>query len=149
MNDKMHLVDTNVISELARPRPNRAVMNWFDRLDGFVLSAVSVEQLAFAVARAPDDRRDALWTWLDAVTTSCPVLPITVEVARMAGDMRAAHEARGRRVTTTSMLIAATARQSDLVVATRHVDQFADCGVEVESPYSGSRAGDEARVSAR
>src|SRR5689334_12034486 len=128
MRDKMHLVDTNVISELARPRPNRVVLNWLDTLDGFVLSAVSVEQLAFAVARAPEERRDALWTWLDAVTSTCPVLPITVDVARLAGDMRAAHEARGRRVTTTSMLIAATARQSDLVVATRNVDQFAECG---------------------
>lgn len=100
--DKMHLVDTNVISELARPRPNRVVLNWFDQLDGFVLSAVSIEQLAFAVARAPEERREALWTWLDAVTSSCHVLPITVEVARMAGDLRAAHEARGRRVTTVS-----------------------------------------------
>lgn len=49
----MFLLDTNVVSELPRPRPDPRVLSWLSGLDAIALSAITVEELAYGVERAP------------------------------------------------------------------------------------------------
>jgi toxin FitB len=55
----MFLCDTNVISELARPRPNSAVTNWITHLETIFISAITLEEIQFGLAARPNDRIQA------------------------------------------------------------------------------------------
>jgi len=130
------LVDTNVLSELPRPRPNPNVLRWFAAQEAIHLSVVTLEELAFGVARAAPSVRGRLTRWLDALLEARPtVLDVTPAIARASGDLRAAREARGRRVAQADMLIAATALAHGLTLATRNARDFEGCGVAVIDPF--------------
>lgn len=133
----MHLVDTNVLSELARSRPHTAVLRWFQRLDAVALSVISVEELAYGIARAPSARRVKLAAWFDEMVDSvAALLDITPAIARAAGELRAARDAVGRRVAQADMLIAATALVHGLTLATRNIDDFDRCGIVLVDPFA-------------
>jgi predicted nucleic acid-binding protein len=130
------LVDTNVLSELARPRPNAAVVGWFAKQREIQLSVVTLEELAFGVARARGGAHNRLAKWLDALLAARPpILDVTPAIARASGELRAAREARGRRVAMADMLIAATALAHGLTLVTRNVRDFESCGVSLLDPF--------------
>lgn len=132
----MFLVDTNVLSELPRARPNANALAWLERQAEIAVSVVSIEELTFGVARA-GARRAKLSAWLEAlVGGASEVLGVTLAVARVAGELRAAREARGRRVAQADMLIAATAVVHGLPLATRNQRDFEGCGVTLVNPFS-------------
>jgi toxin FitB len=60
---------------------------------------------------------------------------VTPAIARASGELRAAREARGRRVAMADMLIAATALAHGLTLATRNVRDFESCGVSLVDPF--------------
>ena len=131
------LVDTNVISELARARPNAGVVSWFARQGRIHLSVVTLEELTFGVARAKGGVHVRLAKWLDALLAARPpILDVTPAIARASGELRAAREARGRRVAMADMLIAATALAHGLTLATRNVRDFESCGVSLVDPFA-------------
>lgn len=127
------LVDTNVISELMRPAPNPKVSAWAATQASFDLSVISVEEVLYGLAL----RRSArLQRWFDDfVSDHCQVLPVTLRIARRAGELRAALAARGHPRTQADLLIAATAAEHALVIATRNERDFTDCGVRVLNPF--------------
>ena len=130
----MHLVDTNVLSELARPRPSAAVLAWMERETSVAVSVITVEELAFGVSRAPANRRLKLARWLESMVSIVEVLDVTAPIARAAGELRATRESAGRPVAQADMLICATALVHGLTLATRNVDDFEGCGVVVVDP---------------
>jgi predicted nucleic acid-binding protein len=130
------LVDTNVLSELPRPRPNANVVAWFAAQDTIHVSVVTLEELVFGIARASPAARSRLARWLDAFVDARPiVLDVTSAIARASGELRAAREVRGRRVAQADMLIAATALAHGLTLVTRNVRDFDGCGVAVVDPF--------------
>jgi predicted nucleic acid-binding protein len=130
------LVDTNVLSELPRPRPNANVVAWFAAQETVHVSVVTLEELAFGIARASPSARSRLVRWLDAFVDARPViLDVTAAIARASGKLRAAREARGRRVAQADMLIAATALAHGLTLVTRNGRDFDGCGVSVVDPF--------------
>jgi predicted nucleic acid-binding protein len=132
----MFLLDTNVVSELPRPRPDPRVLSWLSGLDAIALSAITVEELAYGVERAPSGQRPRLRRWLEALLDARPlVIPIDQRVARIAGSLRAARETRGRRIPQADMLIAACAVSAGLVLATRNTRDFEGCGVALFDPF--------------
>ena len=133
----MYLVDTNVLSELPRPRPNANVVRWLQRQTSVVLSVITVEELAYGIARAPSSQRPKLARWLDEVLDSAvQTLAVTEAIARAAGELRAARESAGRRVAQADMLIAATALIHGLTLATRNARDFVGCGIAVVDPFA-------------
>ena len=131
------LVDTNVLSELARPRPNPAVVRWLTEQSRIHVSVITLEELAFGVARARGGARARLGAWLDELIAARPtLLDVTPAVARASGELRAARESRGRRVGMADMLIAATALTHGLTLVTHNVRDFEACGVKVFDPFA-------------
>jgi toxin FitB len=132
----MYLVDTNVLSEPARPRPAASVLRFFEVNVAIVISAISIEELAYGIARAPTVRHQKLLAWFEALIESVErVVDVTPEVARTAGELRAMRERAGRPVAQADMLIAASAAVHRLTLVTRNVSDFEGCGVRVLDPF--------------
>lgn len=130
----MHvLLDTNIISELGRPRPDAGVTAWAAKETVHAISAVSIDQIMFDLAWHPNARIAA---WVEAYILRHPVLPVTLEIARRAGELRGAFAARGIARSQPDMLIAATAQIHALTLVTRNTADFAGCGIPVLNPFS-------------
>jgi len=130
----MYLVDTNIISELARKQPSSKVQAWAGGVVTVSLSAITVEEISFGLAWKPNTRIAA---WFEEfLSRHCEILPVTREVARCAGQLRGRLAAKGRRRTQADMLIAATAQLSKLTLVTRNAKDFEDCGIPLFDPFS-------------
>lgn len=129
----MDLVDTNVLSELSRNRPEPKVIAWVGQRSEVAVSVVTVEEIHFGLRARPNPR---VLGWFTAFLAEyCEVLPVTAEIARVAGEMRGGFKARGIARTQADMLIAASARVNRLKLATRNERDFAGCGILVVNPF--------------
>lgn len=128
------LVDTNVLSELARPRPNPRVVDWAGGLSTVILSMVTVEEVFFGLSAKPNPRIER---WFEEFLDSdCKILEVTTPIARHAGVLRGQLAKRGRPRPQADMLIAATAALHGLTLATRNERDFKSCGVTVVNPFA-------------
>jgi predicted nucleic acid-binding protein len=137
---RMFLLDTNVVSELRRPRPHGAVLEWLRAADDvdLHLSAVTLGELQAGIelTRAQDPRKAAeLERWLDAVEGRYSVLPMDGRTFREWA--RLMH----RRSDTLyeDAMIAATARVHGLTVVTRNVADFRAFEVPLLNPFASAR----------
>lgn len=128
------LVDTNVIGELARPRPNAGVVRWAHTIQCVFLSVVTLEQISYGLALRPNPRVRA---WFEGfLEDSAEVLPITHEIALRCGQVRGELASRGVTRTQADLLIAATAQVHGLTVVTRNAGHFDGAGVPVLNPFA-------------
>ena len=130
------LVDTNVLSELARPKPDPAVARWAAEIAlPISLSVVTVEEIHFGLSWRPNDE---IREWFRGfLEESCRVLPVTEGIARRAGELRGRLRADGSTRTQADMLIAATAQAHQLPLATRNTRDFEGCGIPLVNPFLG------------
>jgi predicted nucleic acid-binding protein len=130
----MHwLVDTNVVSEFARPRPDAGVVKWARGIERVSISAVTVEEIAFGMSWKPDER---IRTWLSRfLAEACDVISVSQAIAEEAGVMRGTFRTAGITRTQADMLIAATASVHGLTLVTRNVRDFAACRIKVFNPF--------------
>jgi predicted nucleic acid-binding protein len=133
-----YLLDTNVLSELTRPKPSAKVVRWFREVPSEALhvSVLTLGEIRAGVERlAPGARREKLRLWLE---TELPgwfeerVLPVDTGVADRWGRLVA--EA-GRSVPAIDGLLAATALHHGLRLVTRNVADFVLPGLEVVDPW--------------
>jgi predicted nucleic acid-binding protein len=128
------LVDTNIISELARPIPNDGVLVWSDQVTHIQISVVTLEELKFGLAWKNNPR---IHQWLEGfLETHCTILPITAAIARLAGQLRGQLQKQGVIRHQADMLIAATAAVHGLPLITRNEKDFTDCGITVINPFA-------------
>jgi toxin FitB len=128
------LVDTNVISEVAKAKPNPTVLAWLGAQPELGLSVISVDELWFGLTAKPHQRlREQIEYLIDA---HCRVFDITAEIARHAGVLRGQLARRGRIREQPDMLIAATAAVHGLTLATRNTRDFKDCGILLFDPFN-------------
>ena len=133
------LIDTNVVSEMTRPRPAAKVVDFLQRTGGLHLSVITLHEIAYGVDRPPDPvRRAKLTTWLSQILQQFAdrVIPVDVAIAERAGRVRAAADALGRPADPLDALIAATALERNLKLATRDIADFREFGVELHDPWS-------------
>jgi toxin FitB len=128
------LTDTNVLSELVRPRPNRGVLAWAQQVDRISVSVITLEEIRFGLAWKPNARVRA---WFDVFfAEACDLVPITQAIAERAGDVRGELRARGITRAQADMLIAATAQVMGLTLVTRNVRDFQDCDIQLLDPFA-------------
>lgn len=132
------LLDTNVLSEVLKKRPETSVLDRILETEdaGLSTSSVTVMELRFGAARHPNGTR--LWKRItDELLPRVEVLPVDGQVAERAGEVLADLESRGVRIGTEDVLIAATALVHDLTVATRNLRHFQRVpGLAAESWWS-------------
>ncbi|MDP6473369.1 MAG: type II toxin-antitoxin system VapC family toxin [Alphaproteobacteria bacterium] len=132
----MYLLDTNIVSELRRPKPHKAVLNWIADVpaDRLFLSAVTVGEIqaGIEITREQDGAKaEELEAWLDQVTVSHGVLAMDGATFREWARLK-------QRISDTLIedaMIAATAIIHRLTVATRNIRDFRDFGVDLVDPF--------------
>jgi tRNA(fMet)-specific endonuclease VapC len=117
-----YLLDTNVVAEPARPRPDSAVTARLERhAHESAISAITWHELVYGVERLPTGRRrDALQDYLRIVAASWPVLPYDERAADWHGRTRAQAEASGTTRPFADLQIAAIAVVNGLTLVTRN-----------------------------
>jgi tRNA(fMet)-specific endonuclease VapC len=124
----LFLLDTNVVSELAKIQPNSGVETQvLARQADCALAAPTVEELCFGVARLPKSaRRDMLERWLEGVLQQFTLLPIDYRAALWLGRERARLAGEGLPAPRTDGEIAAVAVINGLTLITRNQKDFAN-----------------------
>lgn len=137
------LLDTNVVSELIRKLPARAVAHWVSGhpLEDLFLSAVSEAELRCGAAILPAGRRrDMLFLRIEAMLRDAfddRVLPFDSDAARAYGNIAAVRRSAGRPVAPADCQIAAIAASRGMAVATRNVCDFEGMGIKILDPWAG------------
>lgn len=137
-----YLLDTNVISETARPEPDAGVIRWLGPLSPLILPAIGVYELASGIRRLPSGKKRAfLEAWFaELLASDCDVLPFDRDAALSCAALEADARQRGRTIELRDLLILAIAKSQDLGVATRNVSHFRGFGVPVYDPFSDTQA---------
>ncbi|HVH43026.1 MAG TPA: type II toxin-antitoxin system VapC family toxin [Labilithrix sp.] len=136
----MYLLDTNVVSELRRPRPHGAVVAWLEAApdEALHISAVTLGELQAGVELTRDqdpEKAMSIEAWIDQVAETVNVLPMDGRAFRVWG--RLLH--RRSDDLSEDAMIAATAIVHDLIVVTRNVRDFAGFGVKTFDPFGTRR----------
>ncbi|MEJ8857659.1 type II toxin-antitoxin system VapC family toxin [Variovorax robiniae] len=121
------LLDSNVLSEAARPQPNAAVMAALKRHSGeLAIGAPVWHELRFGWLRmSSGQRRDAIERYLTDVVGSLPILPYDAAAARVHAEIRAEAERNGKTLPFVDGQIGAIAIAQGLTLVTRNLKDFA------------------------
>lgn len=136
----MYLLDTNVVSELRKPKPHGAVLLWIQEAADAQLhiSAVTIGEIQSGIelTRQQDQAKAAeLEQWLELVATSFNILPM--DAAAFREWARLMH--RASDTVYEDAMIAATAKLNKLTVVTRNVADFKPFGLKVLNPFTTPR----------
>lgn len=132
----MFLLDTNIVSELRRPKPHGAVLAWIEAVpsDRLFLSAVTVGEIQAGIEATREQdlpKADEIEAWLDLTVEDFQILPMDAAAFRTWARIK--HRRAGPLVE--DAMIAATALVHRLTVATRNVRDFRDFGVDLVNPF--------------
>lgn len=137
----MILIDTMVISEAWRPKPELSVVEWLDAqaLETLHLSAITVAELRFGIATmARRKRRDLMQARLEREILPLfagRVLAFDLEASHAYATLMAQARAKGKGISAADGYIAATAATHGLIVATRETGPFEAAGLKVINPW--------------
>ena len=123
----VYLLDTNIVSEPARPQPDSEVVRRLREYDGLVcMPAIVWHELLYGLARLPDgvNRRRVGSYLYDVVSPSIPVVEYDATAASIHASMRADAESRGASLGFAGGAIAGVARANNLVLVTRNTADF-------------------------
>jgi predicted nucleic acid-binding protein len=135
------LLDTNIISELVKPKPEANVTEWVENTDESLLylSVLTLGEIRRGIAALPQSRRRAtLEAWLDKdlrTRFEGRILVIDQEVADRWGLLTAAARNSGIVLPVIDGLLAATALENNLTLVTRDTGQIPSMGVAVFNPW--------------
>jgi len=135
------VLDTNVISELARQVPDVGVLSWLDSLEisDVATTAVAAAELRYGVARLPEGhRKRELTTVIRGILTEDlfgRVLPFDERASARYADIVTGRERIGRPIGVADAQIAAICRDVDAILATRNTPDFEETGIELIDPW--------------
>ena len=136
------VLDTNIVSELAKDEPNPAVVGWLDKQDAdqLFLSVVSIGEMIRGIERlTAGRRRDALVRWIERDVErqfAGRVLVFDQKIAELWGRLMGAHDRSGTPRPIIDMQIAATTFHHGMTLATRNTRDFAGTGVALVNPWT-------------
>ncbi len=139
----MLIIDTNVVSELMRPDPNRQVVDWLSRqkVSDIHMTALTFAEITYGLKTMPDGKRQRdLETRFRQVVEggfSGRVLAFDEAAALHYGEIMASRRAEGRSMSVIDGQIAAIARTSGATLATRNVTDFENCNLTLLNPFAG------------
>ena len=137
----MIILDTNVISEPWRPKPDTAVLNWLEAqpVVSLYLCAPVVAELRYGFERLEASRRkDRLRAAIEQIESEGyrgRILPFDAAAAAEFGRLAAMREKLGRRMEPMDVMIAAVVLAHRAILATRDVEGFSGLGFELINPF--------------
>ena len=135
------LLDTNVLSEGRKRRPDPRVTAFYDRepLEEFYISILSIAEIRFGIELQQDTaRRAELHDWLTLIlrpTFAGRILPVTEDILLQWRLLLESGRKSGHTYSHPDLLLAATARQHGFTVVTRDRRDFDKAGVPVLNPW--------------
>jgi predicted nucleic acid-binding protein len=132
----MYVLDTNVVSELRRPRPNPAVVGWLSGTTAgrIFIAAVSFGELQAGVEmtrRQDPEKAAAIEGWIDAVAASYSIIPMDEVIFRRWA--RLMHRRSDDLIE--DAMIAATAMVHNMTVVSRNLRDFEQFAVPTLNPF--------------
>lgn len=132
-----YLADANLLSEATKESPSPKAVSWLRRHEHEVaVNPVVLGEIEYGILLLPSGRRrKRLEEWFERVAAALPVFEMDRETAREWARLLARLRHAGRAMPVKDSLIAATALQHGLIVATRNTADFAHCGVKLVDPF--------------
>jgi predicted nucleic acid-binding protein len=135
----MYLLDTNVVSELRKPRPHGAVLAWIESVDDAQLfvSAVTLGEIQAGIELTREQdatKANEIEVWLEQVASAYNVLPMDAATFRQWA--RLIHKKSDTLYE--DAMIAATSKVYGLTVVTRNVADFQELGLKVLNPFGST-----------
>ena len=138
-----YLVDTCVLSELAKSKPNANVVKWLkshSKGNLFFVSVVTLGEIKEGIDTLPDEdpRKEKLRTWFEEQILEAhegSIVDFDRQVALKWGEIKGMTNRMGRTRPDLDAQIAATAVVHDMTVLTRNVSDMEYTGAEVEDPF--------------
>ena len=132
----MYLLDTNIISELRRPKPHGAVLQWYKNIteEDVFISAVTIGEIQSGIelTRTQDKKKaEILEQWLQSISNLHNVLPMTGSTFRLWAKLMHSQTNTVRE----DAMIAATAIEKDLIVVTRNTKDFKRFKLQLLNPF--------------
>jgi predicted nucleic acid-binding protein len=132
----MYLLDTNIISELRRPKPHGAVLQWYKNIieEDVFISAVTIGEIQSGIelTRTQDKKKaEILEQWLHSISNLHNVLPMTGSTFRLWAKLMHSQTNTVRE----DAMIAATAIEKDLIVVTRNTKDFKRFKLQLLNPF--------------
>jgi predicted nucleic acid-binding protein len=137
----MIILDTNVLSELMRPKPSSRVVGWIAKQPGTELftTTITEAEIFYGIELlAKGKRRQELLEAADAMFAedlAGRIFSFESDAARTFSSIAAQRRALGRPISHADAQIAAIAHVRRAKLATRNVTDFRDCGIEVVDPW--------------
>jgi toxin FitB len=136
-----YLLDTCVLSEFTRRKPEEKVIRWLDGIEEekLFLSVITVGEIQHGIEKLPaSTRKNELQTWMNdrlVARFGERILPLDTQTLLRWGTLTASMERSGQPLPVMDGLIIATAMQHNLIIATRNVADFQPCGVLIINPW--------------
>lgn len=137
----MILIDTNIISEMMRPTPNKNVLLWLNQIDNtkLYISSITIAEISYGiVALAKGKRRSSIEDAFNKMLQDAfnyRILSFDEIAASWYGKIMTYRKISGKPMGILNGQIAAIARTHNAAIATRNVKDFNDCGIDVINPF--------------
>ncbi|CAA6826503.1 MAG: PIN domain-containing protein [uncultured Thiotrichaceae bacterium] len=135
-----YLFDTNIISELGRPNPQKSVVDFVAITPVAWLSTITLHELKYGIALIPEGtRKSAIQQVVSRLTSTYNdyIIPIGQQEVQEAAILRAMMKEQGRILHLADSLIAGTAKVHNLTVATRNIKDFDGLDITLKNPFDG------------
>ncbi|MEX0612172.1 MAG: type II toxin-antitoxin system VapC family toxin [Pirellulales bacterium] len=132
-----YLVDADVLSEPTKPRPAQRVVDWLRKFDrDLAVSPIILGELEYGILLLPASRkRTRLLDWFAAGVKQLNVLEFDATTASAWAKLLAELQRKGKAMPIKDSLIAATAKQHQLTLATRNTADYRHAGVPLVNPF--------------
>jgi predicted nucleic acid-binding protein len=131
----MYLIDTNVISELTKSKPDSKVIHFLEKIENPKLSVITYSELSFGISRLEKSKQKLLLHWIDNLRLIAKWILVDEEISYYAGILRSNSAKNGVTLSLADGLIAATAEKNNLTLATRNIKDFEGTKISLINPF--------------
>jgi len=133
----IYLVDANVLSEPTKQTADSRVVTWLNENESnLIVDSIIIGELRIGILALPRGRkRNRLEQWYEAVVETIECIPWDATISQRWAALVVELKRKGETVPLLDGMIAATALQHDLIVATRNTRDFQKTGVKTLNPF--------------
>jgi toxin FitB len=125
------LIDTNVLSELMREKPNQGVVDFFSTDLKMIISAITVQELFFGYENIPN----TMVAKKKKNSFETKIAPVTMVEAKIAGEFQGFQKQNGRNISHFDAIVAGTCLHLGAVLVTRNVKDFEHFDIPILNPF--------------